>query len=123
MNTPDIVRTQYDLRGQIWEWRGLGQSIAYVPTMGALHQGHLSLVKLAKLHAHKVVVSIFVNPTQFGKNEDFDKYPRQLQQDSELLGEYGVDHLLAPSIDDMYKPNHTTFVNCDGFDDIPEGIA
>lgn len=89
--------------------------------MGALHDGHLSLVKAARANNDVVVASIFVNPTQFGKGEDFDKYPRQLERDSELLAEYGVDHLFAPNIDEMYGKNHVTYVDPEGFDEIPEG--
>lgn len=80
------------------------ETIAFVPTMGALHEGHLSLVEIARDRADLVVVSIFVNPLQFGANEDFDKYPRTLQADAELLAAQGVDFLFAPTVDDVY-PN------------------
>jgi len=89
--------------------------------MGALHDGHLSLVKEATRNNDVVVASIFVNPAQFGKGEDFNKYPRQLERDSDLLGDCGVDHLFAPTIDDMYGRHHGTYVDPEGFDNIPEG--
>src|SRR5690606_29743216 len=78
------------------------ERIALVPTMGALHEGHLALVRLAKKHADRVVVSIFVNPTQFAPHEDFDRYPRTLESDASMLEKEGVDAIYAPSINEMY---------------------
>jgi len=98
-------------------------SIGFVPTMGALHAGHLSLIQQARANNDVVVASIFVNPTQFGQGEDLDKYPRQLEQDCVLLRQEGVEHLFAPDNDTMYGPNHFTFVEPTNFDTIPEGIS
>ena len=82
---PIIVRTITDLRAHVATWRKIGQRVALVPTMGALHEGHLSLVRIAAAHAERVVVSIFVNPTQFAPHEDLDAYPRREAQDARLL--------------------------------------
>ncbi|MFQ3609676.1 MAG: pantoate--beta-alanine ligase, partial [Chloroherpetonaceae bacterium] len=87
-----------------------GKRIAFVPTMGALHEGHLSLVKIARAHADVVVMSIFVNPLQFGKTEDFGKYPRPFERDVELARSAGVDILFAPTAEALYGQNFQSFV-------------
>ena len=98
--------TEIDLlRAQLRAWRSAGERIAFVATMGNLHDGHLSLVMLAKQHATRVVASIFVNPTQFGPKEDFASYPRTLAVDQALLASGGCDALFAPSEETMY-PAH-----------------
>ena len=94
--------TIQSLQSAIDSWRSQGQRIAFVPTMGGLHGGHLSLVELAKQKTDKVVVSVFVNPTQFGKNEDFDQYPNTLEQDIALLEQHQIDGLYTPSIEQVY---------------------
>jgi pantoate--beta-alanine ligase len=93
-----------DLRETIAAFRAAGERVALVPTMGALHAGHMALVEEAKLAADRVVVSIFVNPTQFGPNEDFAQYPRKEQSDSRMLSGAGVDVLWMPGVEEMY-PN------------------
>ncbi len=105
-----IIRSVGDLRKQTAKWRDLGKSIALVPTMGALHEGHLSLVKLAAKKADKVVVSIFVNPTQFGPNEDLARYPRDEAGDLKKLGTSGCDLVWAPSAAEMYPGGFSTRV-------------
>ncbi len=92
-------------------WHSQNKSVALVPTMGALHEGHLSLIRLAKKKGDKIVVSIFVNPTQFGPNEDYNSYPRTLNEDFKKCSELGVDAVFLPSVSAMYPDNSSTYVN------------
>jgi pantoate--beta-alanine ligase len=94
--------TLVELREQLSQWRREGLRIGFVPTMGNLHAGHFALVALAKQHCDKVVSSIFVNPTQFGPNEDYARYPRTEQHDIDGLTDQGCDAIFLPSVDDMY---------------------
>ena len=111
------------LREQVQAWRNEGQRIALVPTMGALHEGHASLMRLAKTHADRVIVSIFVNPTQFGPGEDFDQYPRTLDADVAVLEEVGVDAAFAPNTPEMYPDGFATEVRVTGLTDVLCGAA
>lgn len=97
-----ILHRAAEVRQQITDWRRAGKTIALVPTMGNLHPGHLSLVEVARQHADVVVVSVFVNPTQFGPNEDFDSYPRTLEADAAQLRGSGVELLFAPTVEEIY---------------------
>lgn len=108
------VATERELRHALVKWRAAGERIALVPTMGALHAGHLSLVELGRKHASRVVVSVFVNPTQFGPGEDLESYPRTPDEDARLLAEAGADLLFAPSIDVVYPPGSSTRVRVEG---------
>ncbi|QIJ72867.1 pantoate--beta-alanine ligase [Thermosulfuriphilus ammonigenes] len=92
------------------KWRKEGQKIAFVPTMGYFHEGHLSLMRLARKKGDRLVVSVFVNPTQFGPQEDFEKYPRDKKRDIELAKKEGVDVLFCPSKEEMYPPEYQTYV-------------
>ncbi len=101
-----IVNKIYELKKHIKDWKNNNYTIGLVPTMGALHKGHASLIKEAREACDKVVVSVFVNPIQFGPNEDFDKYPRQIDNDKALCEELGVDIIFAPSAEEMYGKNN-----------------
>ena len=105
-----IIKNVCDLRELIKAWRTAGETIAFVPTMGNLHAGHLQLVTRAKAVANRVVVSIFVNPTQFGIGEDFETYPRTEKEDQEKLIAEGVDVLFLPAVDDIYMSDARTTV-------------
>lgn len=98
----ELTATRADARAWIARERQKGARIAFVPTMGALHRGHLSLVERARKGADRVVMSIFVNPLQFGPSEDFHRYPRPIDRDCELAADAGVDMLFAPTVDEMY---------------------
>ena len=102
------------IRALVGSWRLAGERIALVPTMGALHEGHLSLVRQAKQQAGRVVVSIFVNPTQFAPNEDFSSYPRQLQRDLDLLETVGIDAVFTPDATVMYPAGFATTISMTG---------
>jgi pantoate--beta-alanine ligase len=108
------VNTQLALRDAVKTWRLAGQRIALVPTMGNLHDGHLALVKEAQNNADRVVVSIFVNPTQFGVGEDFDSYPRTEREDQEKLKAIGADLLFQPAVLEVYAPDSKTVVTVTG---------
>lgn len=117
MTTPPILRSIAELRQQVAQWRAAGESVGLVPTMGALHEGHLSLVRRAREQCARAVVSIFVNPTQFGPNEDFARYPRDLAGDAAKLATVGADAIFAPAVAEMYPPGAATTVTVSGLTD------
>ncbi|MCK9608875.1 MAG: pantoate--beta-alanine ligase [Methylomonas sp.] len=118
-----IVRSIKDLRFAITAWRQNGQRVAFVPTMGNLHAGHIQLVKTAQQQADRVVVSIFVNPAQFGPNEDFASYPRTEQPDQAKLADCGTDLLFLPSVVEMYPTPLQTQVSVKGLSTLHCGAS
>lgn len=105
------VTTLNQLREDLWQWRKQGETIAFVPTMGNLHAGHIKLVSEARKKADKVVVSIFVNPTQFGVGDDFESYPRTESEDQHKLTEASADLLFSPSVSEMYPKDMDTVIS------------
>jgi len=106
----ETVRAEADLRRALDRCRARGERVGLVPTMGALHEGHLSLVRLARERALQVVATVFVNPAQFGPGEDFARYPRQPERDAELLAGAGCDALYLPAAEAVYPPGHATWI-------------
>jgi len=111
------------LRAQLEPIRRAGKTIGLVPTMGALHEGHLSLVRTAKTQADVAVVSLFVNPLQFGPKEDLAKYPRNLERDRDLLESEGADYLFAPAVEEMYPPGAVTYVTVEELSNRLDGLS
>jgi len=117
----DVVRRVRAVKEACAAARARGQVVGFVPTMGALHDGHVALVRRVRSRADFTVVSVFVNPTQFDRNEDFARYPRDLAKDAELLAREGADVLFAPEPEEMYPPGAVTFVEVAGLSDKLEG--
>ena len=112
-----ILRSVAELRQTVAAWRKAGETVGLAPTMGALHDGHLSLVQLARQSCKRAIVSIFVNPTQFGPNEDYSRYPRDLDGDTAKLATVGADAIFAPSVEEMYPSGAATSVTVSGLTD------
>lgn len=119
----ETVRRVADLRARVGAWRAAGETVALAPTMGALHDGHLSLVAVGRGAADRTVATIFVNPTQFGPTEDLAAYPRDEARDAALLEEAGCDLLFAPPVGEMYPPGFATEVRVRGLTDVLCGAA
>ena len=116
----ETVNTVRDLRAVVAGWRGAGQTVALVPTMGALHEGHLSLIRTARTLAEQVIVTIFVNPTQFGPTEDFSAYPRTLEEDRFKVAMAGAHLVYAPTVAEMYPQGFATTITVEG---VTEGLC
>lgn len=123
LSTPLVVNTGADLRHAIASYRHQGQRIGFVPTMGALHEGHASLIRVAARDNECVVVSIFVNPTQFGPNEDFQCYPRTLETDLKSCAQAGAQLVFVPSVEEIYPAGPQTFVEVKELQELWDGIS
>ena len=117
----DVIRTITELRGCVSSWRKKNESVGLVPTMGGLHNGHLSLVKHSKLHTDRTITSLFVNPSQFAPHEDFATYPRKECADRKMLEAAGNDLLFAPYVSEIYPDGHLTQIDVHGLSQILEG--
>ncbi|NLD47294.1 MAG: pantoate--beta-alanine ligase [Clostridiaceae bacterium] len=113
-----IIKTIQEIREEIKKHRGQGKTVGFVPTMGYLHEGHLSLVNASKKQNDITVMSIFVNPVQFGPNEDFEKYPRDTQSDLKKAETAGVDFVFLPSVSEMYPEGYKTYVSVEGITEV-----
>jgi pantoate--beta-alanine ligase len=118
-----VVTTIAETRAALRELRARQGTVGLVPTMGALHAGHISLIRASRAQCNVTVASIFVNPTQFGPNEDFSKYPRTFDEDCRLLEQEGVDLLFAPAAVEMYPPGASTIVEVEGISDRLDGVS
>lgn len=103
-----IITTVAEMKAQVAEWKAEGLTIGLTPTMGALHEGHMSLMERAAKECDRVVTSVFVNPIQFGPNEDYDNYPRDLEHDAAIAESKGVDVVFHPEPEEMYPKNYNT---------------
>ncbi len=120
---PPVVPTAAEVRAAVASARAQGRTVGFVPTMGALHEGHAALIRAARRRTGFVVVSIFVNPTQFGPQEDFARYPRTPDADRAVCGAAGADLVFAPSVGEMYPEGSATFVEVTGLQDVLEGAS
>ena len=116
-----IVSTIGEMKQIADDYRRNGKKIGVVPTMGYLHEGHLSLISLAKQHADVIITTLFVNPTQFGPTEDFEKYPRDFERDKQLAESAGTDIFFVPSKEEMYQSDHLTSINVERITSVLEG--
>jgi len=119
----EIITRRESMMSIARDLRRANRTIGFVPTMGALHDGHVSLVRVARTKCDTLVVSIFVNPTQFGPKEDFAKYPRDLDRDASLLARQGVDYVFAPEVSEIYPTGFSTYITVEGLSEQLEGAS